>query len=53
MPEERSASGDGGFSPKIRRRATSFVRHEANVPSGGRVLDVEMGTFLGRAACKS
>ena len=30
-----------------------FVRHEANLASGGHVADIEIGTFLGSGAARS
>jgi hypothetical protein len=40
----RSPNG-GGCSPAV-LKPVGFVRHEPNLPSGGQVVDIEIGAFL-------
>jgi hypothetical protein len=42
----RSPNGDTWFLVRDPATAAAFVRHEANVPSGGQVTDIEIGAFL-------
>jgi hypothetical protein len=51
MPTEkrelyRSANGDRWFFAREAETGEPFVRHEANVPSGGHVTDIDIGAFL-------
>jgi hypothetical protein len=51
MPIERrelyaSSNGDRWFLAREPETGRPFVRHEANVPSGGRVTDIDIGAFL-------
>jgi hypothetical protein len=51
MPAEkrelyRSPNGDRWFLAHAPEMGTLFVRHEANVPSGGQVTDIDIGAFL-------
>ena len=41
-----SPNGDRWFLARETDRGRVFVRHEANPASGGRVSDIEIGTFL-------
>ena len=41
-----SPNGDRWFLSRDPGTGTVFVRHEANVPSGGHVTDIEIGAFL-------
>jgi hypothetical protein len=41
-----SPNGDRWFLAWDRATDDVFVRHEPNVPSGGRPSDIEIGTFL-------
>ena len=52
MPTEKrelysSPNGDRWFLARAPETGTLFVRHEANVPSGGQVTDIDIGAFLG------
>jgi hypothetical protein len=42
----RSPNGDSWFFARDPVAGSAFVRHQANVPSGGRVTDIELGAFL-------
>jgi hypothetical protein len=42
----RSHNGDTWFLARYPATGSAFVRHEANVPSGGRVTDIEIAAFL-------
>jgi hypothetical protein len=42
----RSPNGDTWFLGRDPATGVAFVRHEANVPSGGQVTDIEIGAFL-------
>jgi hypothetical protein len=44
-----SSNGDRWFLCRDLNTERVFVRHEANTPSGGRISEVEIGTFLSRA----
>jgi len=51
MPLERrelysSPNGDRWFLSRDPATGDVFIRHEANIPSGGRHTDVEIGDFL-------
>ena len=51
MPAEKrelysSSNGDRWFLVRKPETGRLFVRHEANIPSGGRVTDVDIGPFL-------
>jgi hypothetical protein len=51
MPLERrelysSPNGDKWFLSRDSATGNVFVRHEANVPSGGRLTDIDIGAFL-------
>ena len=43
-----SPSGDRWFLARDPATGNVFVRHEANVPSGGRVTNIDLGAFLNR-----
>lgn len=43
----RSSSGDRWRLARATDTGRVFVRHEANLPSGGRVTEIEIGAFLG------
>ena len=43
-----SPNGDRWFLARDRATGEVFVRHEPNVPSGGRPSDIEISTFLGQ-----
>jgi hypothetical protein len=43
-----SPNGDKWFLVRDPAPGGVFVRHEPNIPSGGRPSDIEIGTFLGR-----
>ena len=43
-----SANGDRWLLARDPDTGRVFVRHEANVPSGGQVSDLDIGTFLMR-----
>ena len=54
MPLERrelysSPNGDRWFLSRDPATGDVFVRHEANIPSGGQVTDIDIGTFLSGA----
>jgi hypothetical protein len=42
----RSTNGDTWFLARDPVTGSSFVRHQANAPSGGQVTDIELGAFL-------
>jgi len=42
----RSPNGDTWFLARDPATGSAFVRHEANIPSGGQVTDIELGAFL-------
>jgi hypothetical protein len=44
----QSANGDRWLLVREPETAQVFVRHEANVPSGGQVTNIELGDFLSR-----
>jgi hypothetical protein len=51
MPLERrelysSPNGDRWFLARDPETGELFVRHQANVPSGGHVTDIDLGMFL-------
>jgi hypothetical protein len=53
MPAEKrelysSTNGDRWFLARDLVTGRVFIRHEANVPSGGRVTEIDIGTFLSR-----
>ena len=43
-----SANGDSWYLVHDPANACVFVRHQANLPSGGTVSDIDIGTFLSR-----
>jgi hypothetical protein len=43
-----SPNGDRWFLSRDPATGRVFVRHEANVPSGGQVTDIDIGAFLSR-----
>ena len=43
-----SANGDSWYLVHDPANARVFVRHEANVASGGAISDIDIGTFLSR-----
>lgn len=45
-----SPNGDRWFLGREPATGRVFVRHEANLPSGGQVTDVDIGAFLSRGA---
>ena len=45
-----SSNGDRWRLARDTETARVFVQHESNVPSGGRVTAIEIGTFLGSGA---
>ena len=52
MPTEKrelysSTNGDRWFPARDFATGNVFIRHEANIPSGGRVREIDIGTFLG------
>ena len=42
----RSPNGDTWFLSGDPATGTAFVRHEANIPSGGHVTEMDIATFL-------
>jgi hypothetical protein len=42
----RSSNGDRWLLARETETGRVFVRHEANLPSGGRVTDLDVGAFL-------
>ena len=51
MPLERrelynSPNGDRWFLSRDPATGNVFIRHEANIPSGGQVTDIDIGVFL-------
>jgi hypothetical protein len=52
MPTEKrelysSTNGDRWFPVRDFATGNVFIRHEANIPSAGRVTEIDIGTFLG------
>ena len=45
-PLYRSPNGDRWFLARDPATGLAFVRHQANTPSGGQVIDIEIGAFL-------
>jgi hypothetical protein len=45
-----SPNGDRWFLGREPATGRVFVRHEANLPSGGQVSDIDIGAFLSRGA---
>jgi hypothetical protein len=43
-----SPNGDKWFLARNPETGSIFIRHEANVPSGGQVTDISIGAFLSR-----
>jgi hypothetical protein len=41
-----SATGDRGLLARDPDAGRVFVRHEPNLPSGGQVVDIEIGAFI-------
>jgi len=41
-----SPNGDRWFLSRNPATGNVFIRHEANIPSGGHLTDIEIGTFL-------
>jgi hypothetical protein len=41
-----SPNGDRWFLARDFATGNVFIRHEANIPSGGRVTEIDIGTFL-------
>ena len=46
----QGSSGDRWRLARDTETGRVFVRHEANLPSGGRVTEVDLGAFLGAGA---
>ena len=51
MPAQKRAlyaspNGDRWYLARESETGRLFVRHKANVPSGGQVTDIDIGTFL-------
>jgi hypothetical protein len=44
-----SSNGDRWLLARETESGRVFVRHEANLPSGGRVTDLDVGAFLAEA----
>jgi hypothetical protein len=42
----RSPNGDRWYLAREPETGRLFVRHEANLPSGGQVTDIDIGAFL-------
>jgi hypothetical protein len=42
----RSPNGDTWFLARDQATGSAFVRHQANIPSGGQVTDIELDAFL-------
>ncbi len=42
-----SPNGDRWFLVREKDSGRVFVSHEANVPSGGKIMSIEIGAFLG------
>jgi hypothetical protein len=42
----RSPNGDTWFLAREQATGSAFVRHQANIPSGGQVTDIELDAFL-------
>jgi hypothetical protein len=45
-PLYRSSNGDAWFLGRDPSTGLAFVRHEANMPSGGQVTQIDIGAFL-------
>lgn len=45
-PLYRSSNGDTWFLARDPATGLAFVRHEANAPSGGHVIDIDIDAFL-------
>ncbi len=45
-----SPNGDRWFLSRDPATGRVFIRHEANIPSGGQVTDIDIGAFLGSEA---
>ena len=45
----RSPNGDRWLLARGPETSRVFVRHEPNLPSGGQVVDIEIGAFLNAA----
>ena len=45
-----SPNGDRWFLAHDAAAGRVFIRHEANVPSGGQSTDIDIGTFLHRGS---
>jgi hypothetical protein len=45
-----SSNGDRWFLSREPATGRVFVRHEANLPSGGQVTEIDIGAFLSRGA---
>ena len=43
----RSPNGDTWFLARDPATGLAFIRHQANIPAGGQVTDIEIGAFLG------
>jgi len=43
-----SPNGDRWYLARDHETGRSFVRHKANLPSGGQVSDIDIGVFLSR-----
>ena len=41
-----SPNGDRWFLARDPETGRVFIRHEANIPSGGQVTDIDLGEFL-------
>jgi hypothetical protein len=44
----RSTNGDRWYLVRDSESGRALVRHEPNLPSGGQIADIEIGTFLSR-----
>jgi hypothetical protein len=42
----RSANGDRWYLARDSASGRVFIKHEANLPSGGAMADIEIGAFL-------
>lgn len=42
----RSANGDRWCLARDSHLGRVFIRHESNIPSGGQITELEIGTFL-------
>jgi hypothetical protein len=45
-----SPNGDNWFLARDPATGNLIIRHEANIPSGGRMTEIDIGTFLGGGA---